>query len=368
MEQSRHKMLKSNSGLKDHQKHLIIGSVVVFIGILVAVASVLIYQSGPTDERPTDEIILSDGEPILTSECSTDTQCVLVYGANSYCVLGNCFKYVTQNTLQETTPSSSSRSYRNSGGSDSTETNEAPTGILGFFERFFTGNAVSAGAGEVIYYNDGYIGIGTDSPESRLDVGGRITSTELKIKGFPAQLFLRDTFSDSEWSISNLGDTLFLGNEGGTKLIVTNNGNIGIGTTSPATTLDINGQIKISGGSPGEGRILTSDANGLASWQISQSLDGSGTSGKIPIWAGISGPTTMLSDSLITQWNEKIGIGTVAPRATLDVKGPIRTQPQTAPTCDSSTLGTIYYSSLSNNFLGCKYSGGTIYNWVQLDN
>ena len=46
-----------------------------------------------------------------------------------------------------------------------------------------------------------------------------------------------------------------------------NGGNVGIGTT-PTTSakLEVAGQIKITGGSPGTGKVLTSDANGLASW------------------------------------------------------------------------------------------------------
>lgn len=43
--------------------------------------------------------------------------------------------------------------------------------------------------------------------------------------------------------------------------------NVGIGTSTPATKLDVNGQIRISGGTPGLGKVLTSDATGLASWQ-----------------------------------------------------------------------------------------------------
>lgn len=42
---------------------------------------------------------------------------------------------------------------------------------------------------------------------------------------------------------------------------------IGIGTANPDAKLDIAGQVKISGGNPGAGKILTSDANGLASWE-----------------------------------------------------------------------------------------------------
>lgn len=45
------------------------------------------------------------------------------------------------------------------------------------------------------------------------------------------------------------------------------NGNIGIGTGVPSTKLDINGIIKISGGAPAIGKVLTSDANGVGSWE-----------------------------------------------------------------------------------------------------
>ncbi|WP_404984557.1 beta strand repeat-containing protein [Chryseobacterium sp. M5] len=51
-------------------------------------------------------------------------------------------------------------------------------------------------------------------------------------------------------------------------------GNIGIGTTTPATKLEVNngttnGAIKIVDGTQGAGKVLTSDANGLATWQDS---------------------------------------------------------------------------------------------------
>ncbi|WP_435625642.1 tail fiber domain-containing protein [Flagellimonas sp.] len=47
-------------------------------------------------------------------------------------------------------------------------------------------------------------------------------------------------------------------------------GNVGIGVTYPSTSLDVAGTVKIQGGNPGEGKVLTSDANGLASWQEPQ--------------------------------------------------------------------------------------------------
>lgn len=43
--------------------------------------------------------------------------------------------------------------------------------------------------------------------------------------------------------------------------------NTGIGTTTPSAKLHVNGTFKVTDGTQGDGKILTSDAAGLASWQ-----------------------------------------------------------------------------------------------------
>lgn len=48
---------------------------------------------------------------------------------------------------------------------------------------------------------------------------------------------------------------------------VTASGNVGIGSVAPTARLEVEGQVRITGGSPGGGKVLTSDATGLASWQ-----------------------------------------------------------------------------------------------------
>ncbi|MDI9311412.1 MAG: hypothetical protein QM535_14465 [Limnohabitans sp.] len=45
------------------------------------------------------------------------------------------------------------------------------------------------------------------------------------------------------------------------------NGNVGIGVAEPAAKLDVVGAVKIFDGSQGAGKVLTSDATGLASWR-----------------------------------------------------------------------------------------------------
>ena len=53
--------------------------------------------------------------------------------------------------------------------------------------------------------------------------------------------------------------------------------NVGIGTSTPNAKLHVNGTLKVADGTQGAGKILTSDATGLASWQPPPSLPGTYT-------------------------------------------------------------------------------------------
>ncbi|QBJ84992.1 hypothetical protein DDI74_01380 [Chryseobacterium gleum] len=72
-------------------------------------------------------------------------------------------------------------------------------------------------------------------------------------------------------------------------IVVNTSGNVGIGTTAPSTKLHItsatNGAVQIVDGTQGASKILTSDANGLGTWQTpsTQSVTGIATSGSIDI-------------------------------------------------------------------------------------
>ncbi len=76
-------------------------------------------------------------------------------------------------------------------------------------------------------------------------------------------------------------------------------GNTGIGTLNPATKLEVAGQVKITGGNPGAGKILTSDASGLATWQTPESS----------LTLPYSGTVSTTGDQAFSIWNTGTGNG-----------------------------------------------------------
>ncbi|WP_042721685.1 tail fiber domain-containing protein [Flavobacterium sp. B17] len=133
----------------------------------------------------------------------------------------------------------------------------------------------SPGAGKVLTSDAN--GLATWAAVPGDNLGNHSATTDLIMN--EKTLYIRGTTDHNHGLVYNSSDDgpfLFgygggsLGSYDGSKQlswrISTNN--VGIGTTAPDANakLDINGKIKISGGSPGAGKVLTSDANGLASW------------------------------------------------------------------------------------------------------
>lgn len=99
-------------------------------------------------------------------------------------------------------------------------------------------------------------------------------------------------------------------------VILATTGNVGIGTMTPGVKLEVSGQVKITGGVPGLGKVLTSDATGLATWQTINPLS-AGSTGQTLRYSG----TGWLASSNIFDNGTNIGIGTISPTAKLDIAG-----------------------------------------------
>ncbi|SDJ21348.1 hypothetical protein [Chryseobacterium jejuense] len=113
-----------------------------------------------------------------------------------------------------------------------------------------------------VYYN-GSVGIGTDNPQEKLDVRGAITSKVNSSEGGSVVLQNPNKTAPNNaqrWTIYNMtdgyGDGLQFwsysadGNNYGSRMIITDTGNVGIGTIGPQAKLDVAGGINIAAGFP----------------------------------------------------------------------------------------------------------------------
>jgi Chaperone of endosialidase len=114
-------------------------------------------------------------------------------------------------------------------------------------------------------------------------------------------------------------------------------GRVGIGNVTPATTLDVSGQIRLSGGSPGAGKVLTSDATGIGSWTTPSITSVGGTTNFIPKYTP-NGST--LGNSQIFDNGTSVGIGTNIPVAKFQINAPIASGPANGVATVYSNAGT----------------------------
>lgn len=136
----------------------------------------------------------------------------------------------------------------------------------------FTGS--NSGGNSQIIDNGTQVGIGVSStPVSKLQVHQnstaiadiRLTNSSTGVNATDGLVIYTNSNQGSILNKENAG--LDFGTSNTTRMTIDANGNVGIGTSTPSSKLEVNGQLKISGGNPGNGKILTSDATGIATWE-----------------------------------------------------------------------------------------------------
>jgi hypothetical protein len=157
-------------------------------------------------------------------------------------------------------------------------------------------------AGFNVYRLTGNVGIGTTSPQYKLDIRGT-TGIDVGTNFGDVPLTI-NVPSDQSALISRIA-------KGGSVInVVDNEGNVGIGTFSPQEKLDVAGTAQVTGfkmqTGASNGYVLTSDASGVGTWQPGGGGPSSG-------WVD-DGDVVRLETS-----TDSVGIGTSNPGALLQV-------------------------------------------------
>jgi hypothetical protein len=193
--------------------------------------------------------------------------------------------------------------------------------------------------------NVGNVGIGTDMPYAKLDVDGDVSvrqslfvdgniylSQNLNMNGNiriaggqpgEGKVLTSDDFGYATWQAPAPAPSVFEPTADFPDAIHnTNAGNVGIGTDLPMEKLDVAGNLRvrerlsvdgsvlINSGSPGIGKVLTSDEFGYATWQS-------------PAFSAFL-PTIDLLGNVYSANPGNVGIGTDLPSEKLDVNGNLK--------------------------------------------
>ena len=171
-----------------------------------------------------------------------------------------------------------------------------------------------------VIQTDGKVAIGTSSTTHLLSVYNGDADILLVERGnsLNATIQYKNTIG-SFWTGVNTTGNFGIGTSNNVSdssttsfMIARNTGNIGIGTMSPGAKLHVvsqtSGAVRIQDGTEQAGYVLTSDANGLATWQVS-SGGGSSLSGTINYVPFYKTTTTLSSTSSIQVSGDTVGIG-----------------------------------------------------------
>jgi len=221
------------------------------------------------------------------------------------------------------------------------------------------------GSDRMVINSSGNVGIGTTSPVAKLDVNGGIRLGQYNAIQWGGntsnQLSINDSSSNGAGlkgyinltSVNTFGAAFNMnfgvGNNATDRMVITYDGNVGIGTTSPSQKLDVVGNIRSQ----------------FNSGDYSQ-LESNGSGGVIKAVSSTS--TTVLfrsyGDSYILN---DLGIGTTNPASKLQVNGAVQVADDTA-TASVNKVGALRYRTSGNNSYVdmCMQTGSSTYAWVNI--
>jgi Chaperone of endosialidase len=348
-----------------------------------------VYQTGTVGATDVIEVAEADSSDEDKMQAIGLLQTDIANNAFGNVVITGELLNFTTSPIDGVTPTTGDTIYVKPGGG---LTLTKPTGLnfiqnVGLVGKVSGGNAGSLTVSSIMRSNDVPTPLYVDHDNQRLGIGTTNPVDKFQIDAANSQLRLRDTDDGSYTQFSSSGNKLAIrqGSTSANHIWLTSAGDVGIGTPSPRTKLDINGPLAVIGGTftSGASGADSSSSTGIVlrrgkkifsgipssgnedfylrnlieqdtSNNINIGQTGTALIGDITLNTGSSGNVifrTTGSESARIDSIGNVGIGVTSPGAKLDVFGTIRT---------FGSYGHLVNGS-TNVFRTCTYSPENIF-------
>ncbi|MCP4929910.1 MAG: hypothetical protein GY918_12720, partial [Gammaproteobacteria bacterium] len=182
----------------------------------------------------------------------------------------------------------------------------------------------------MVVRGDGRVGIGTDSPNAKLDVT-RAGNGEIAVLQTSANRGLSfQSQSDTALQIASLqgstnldlwANTLTFSAGNTERMRIDSSGKVGIGTSSPASPLDVNGAIR----SRTQGFNVSDGSTTAGSLVMHKDITGAGTDKSLCLFAETGNELSFMTNGSVTERmridsSGRVGIGTSSPSQDLHIR------------------------------------------------
>ena len=198
----------------------------------------------------------------------------------------------------------------------------------------------------------GNVGIGTATPSNTLSVAGNMNLKNEGLLSFGTAAASASNFAlygDTAGTVLNgpLGGVVGL-NINNSRVLTVSGSNVGIGTTNPATKLDVSGTINVTVDGFHNNQIAMSGADAYHSWYGGDLVFYGNAAERMRVdtignvGIGTTYPAQTLSVSGTASFSSATAVGMSAtPSATLDVSGSLKLAGTGNESCDGNRRGTL---------------------------